>query len=536
MLPRSLIVPQSNSIPHLNPDICNGLAVKHMKELEEYIDPIYRSVAQDFPPGLKYLGCRRCDPVEEYKVVSRDRGGKRTFDVARSDIYLMEFKFRYNDEEPISKFIYLPFVGQASTIHLSGSRYTISPILADQVISVGLNGVFVRLQKAKLTFTRISHHYRANGATEYNDVVWSKIYNKKTADNQPKATTNAKSCLVHYLLCKHGFSNMFKLYTNTEPVVGTNDITIERYPSNEWVICESTQLTPKGYKFDYVPTEIRIAVRKKDYTNDVKNLITGFFYLADNFPSRVRTEYIDDPRLWMVLMGHVIWSGHVSEGKLYSDIQDHIDSLDSYMDNVYYHKLKALGYECRDIYQLFFRITSTFNQWLLQADDLVSTMYEKELSILPFVCYEPVSAINNLYFQLNAAKKKPFTSKKISNLMGKNLKQGMIFKLNKELGSVTTISASGDNMALKLTNALTPQNKSSKSASKTRANLSDPTKRLHASIAEVGSAWALPKSDADGRSRVNPTLQLSPTGLVLRDPKYIELIKSVQQRIKRGSS
>jgi hypothetical protein len=504
-----------------------------MRDLEKYIDPIYRSVSKDFPPGLVYLGCRRCDPIEEYRVVSRDRGGKRSFDVARSDVYLMEFKFRYNDEEPISKFVYLPFVGQAATIHLSGSRYVISPILADQVISVSLSGVFVRLQKAKLTFNRISHHYKANGSTEYNDVVWSKIYNKKTAENQPKPTTNAKSCLVHYLLCKHGFFGMFKLYTGIEPVVGLTEINPTNYSTDEWVICESSQLSPKGYKFDYVPTEIRLAIRKEDYSIDVKNLVAGFFYLADNFPNHVSVSSIDDCRLWMVLMGHVIWSGNVGVGKLYSDIKDHIDSLDSYMDNVYYHKLKALNYECRDIYQLFFRIIATFNQWLLQADDLVSTMYDKELSILPFVCYEPVSAINNLYFQLNAAKKKAFTSKKISNLLSKNLKQGMIFRLNKELGSVTNISASGDNMALKLTNALTPQNKSSKSASKTRTNLSDPTKRLHASIAEIGSAWALPKSDADGRSRVNPTLRLSPSGLVLRDPQYVDLIDSVQRRIKR---
>ena len=260
-------------------------------------------------------------------------------------------------------------------------------------------------------------------------------------------------------------------------------------------------------------------------------MIAGFYYLADHFPRDVKADLVDDNRLWMVLMGHVIWSGNVSAGKLYSDIKDHIDSLDSYMDNVYSHKLRALGYECRDIYQLFFRITSTFNYWLLQADDLVSTMYEKELSILPFVCYEPISAINNLYFQLNAAKKKPFTSKKITTLMAKNLKQGMIFKLNKDLGSVATISASGDNMALKVTNTLTPQNKSSKGGSKTRANLKDPTKRLHASIAEVGAAWAQPKSDADGRSRVNPTLQIGPTGLVLKDPKYIDLIENVQKRM-----
>lgn len=534
MLPISALKALDECAPKITPEIAKGLATVHMKDIEKYVDSVFRSVANGFPPGLKYLGCKRCDPLQEYAEITRNKNGKCVFDVAKSDIYLMEYRFVYNDDPPISRYMYLPFVGQAGTIYLSGSRFVISPILADQVISVGLNSVFVRLLKSKLTFNRISHHFRAGGETENIQVAWSKVYNKKANALQPKATTTAKASLVHYLLCKHGFTDMFARYTQTKPIVGGEDITQERYPEKEWIICESSQIHPKNYRAVYEGSKIRIAVKRSQYTQDVKNLIAGFYYVVDHFPSRLQPDNVDSKNLWMVLLGHIIWSGSIGEGKLYSDVLDHINSLDEYLDNVYSKKLELIGYPSTDIYHLFYRIISNFNEWLLTADDRVCTMYDKELAVLPFVCAEIVSGINNLYFNLNAAKKKDFTSKKIMTLMNLHLRQGLVFKLTREHGEVTTQGTSGDNMALKITNLLVPQSKSSKSSSaKARTVLSDPTKRLHVSIAEVGGAWAIPKSEPDGRSRVNPTLKISETGLVLRDPEYRDLLDSVQQKIKR---
>lgn len=533
MIPKSVKENLDSKIHKINPMIGNGLAVYHMNDVEEYIDSAFRSVVPGFPAGLKYLGCRRCNPLEEYSEVSKNKNGKCIFDVARSDIYLMEYKFSHNDE-PFSKFMYLPSVGQAGTIYLSGSRFVISPILADQVISVGINSAFVRLLKSKLTFNRISHHYRANGVTENVQVAWSKIHNKKSTTTNTRASLAAKSTLVHYLLCKHGFNEMFAQYTAARPVIGGPEIDENRYPSSEWVICGSSQIPPKNYKGAYKGSEIRIAVRKEQYVPDVSNLIAGFFYVVDHFPTRVSPDYVNDQKLWMVLMGHVIWAGDNRETKLFNDVQDHISSLNDYMDSIYSKKLKAIGYESRDVYHLFFRIISSFNEWVLTADDRVSTMYDKELSIVPFVCYDIVSNINNLYFALSGAKKKEFTPTKIRNLMNMHLRQGLVFKLNREHGEVTTTGTSGDNKALKITNLLVPQSNSSKSnKGKGRLVLSDPTKRLHASIAEVGSAWAIPKSEPDGRSRINPTLQIGPTGAVLRDPATVALIDSVQQKIRR---
>ena len=130
--------------------------------------------------------------------------------------------------------------------------------------------------------------------------------------------------------------------------------------------------------------------------------------------------------------------------------------------------------------------------------------------------------------------KKELVAKKIESIMGMNLRPGLIFKITKEHGEVTTTSTSGDNMALKITNLLVPQSSSTRNRSKKdRVAISDPGKRLHASIAEVGQAFSLPKSEPSGRSRVALTLRLSDTGLVLRDPRYVELLDSVQAKIRR---
>ena len=534
MLPKSALKALDSVAPKLNPILAKGLAVHHMQHAEAYIDSVFKSVAASFPPGFKYLGCRRCDPLQEYAEISRVKNGKMVFDVARSDIYLMEYRFQFNDEPVISRYIYLPFVGQAGTIYLSGSRFVISPILADKVISVGLNDVFVRVLKSKLTFNRISHHYKADGRVENIQVAWSKIYNKTSKSGQPKATTSAKSSLMHYLLCKHGFHRTFELYTKCKPVVGGDDITEERYPKKDWVICESTQMQPKNYKGVYFGTTIKVAIRREEYTDDIMNLIAGFYYIVDHFPTYIRPEDVDQVGIWRVLMGHVIWSGNVGANRLFSDVGDHIASLDDYLDAIYASKLKDAGYPCNDIYALFYTIIKHFNDWLMTADDRVCTMYDKELAVLPFVLSEIVSGINNFYFNLNAAKKKELTGKKITTLMNLYLRQGMVFKLAKEHGEVSTQGTSGDNMALKITNLLVPQHKSSKTGKqKARTVLSDPTKRLHVSIGEVGGAWAIPKAEPDGRSRLSLTLEIDPTGLVLRDPKYVDLLDSIQQKIKR---
>lgn len=540
MFPKSILALIDEATPHLNPILANGLACTHMQEVEQYVDSIFKSAAQGFPPGMLYLGCRRCTPQEEYFESTKKKGSRCVFDVARSDVYLMEYKFSYQGEPLPSKYMLLPFVSDAGVIYLGGSRFVISPILSDRVISVGISNVFVRLLKARLTFNRTAQHYMVNGVRESVQVAWSNIYNEKQNESAHKSTVKANCTLAHYLFCKYGFHETFKRFGKCNPVIGLPSVINEdNYPPEQWVICYSgcymTPNKPKGYgKSYYEPSQVAVAIRKEEYTLFVKNLVGGFFYCVDFFPTHIKPEYVDHKELWMYLLGHIIWSGDINRGKLVNDVSDHISSLDEYVDGIVSAKLKDIGFECKDIYEIFALIIDKFNDWLLSSDDRINTMYDKELSILYYICYEISSHIFKLYFKLKAAQKKELNRNKIINIMNMNLKTGLIFKITREHGEVTTTSTSGDNKALKTTLLLVPQSSSSRNKSKRdRLALADPSKRLNASIAEIGGYSCLPKSEPTGRSRLNLHVQVNSTGLVLRNPKYIELLDNVQAMIRR---
>ena len=539
MIPKQALRALDEEVPKLNPVLAEGLARTHMRDSENYLDAVFRSVASGFPPGLTYVGCRRCTPQEEFAEATKPKNNRRIYDTARSDVYMMRYEFRYNNEEPIKKFLYLPFVGQAGTIFLSGSRFMISPILADRVISVGTATIFIRLLKAKLTFNRLNHPYVAAGHVENIPVPWSDIYIKKTKFSRP--TVKAESTLVHYLLSKYGFSGMFERFLGIQPIVGTDNITPENYPPKDWVICHTAGIKPKGVKiafpstYEQIKSPIKVAIRKTEYTSEARSLIAGFFYVVDHFPQRIAPEYVDDTRLWLVLLGHVLWPANFSEGKLYGDVRDHFLSLDEYVDAISRDKLRQIGYPCSDIYELLFLIIRNFNDWRADADDRVSTMYDKELAILQFVFYGIIKQINQLSFNLASVRKKETTIAKVNDLLNRWLRPGLIYSLTKDSGVCTTAATSGDNMALKITNNLVPQSSSNRqTSSKARTVISDPTKRLHSSIAEVGNYIALPKSSPDGRARLNLCVNVDPTGLIVRNEKFRKRIDHVQEMIRNS--
>ena len=518
--------------PSLNPQLASGLATSHLSQVEAYLNQIFIAAAKGFPEGLVYVGCKRCSPSEDFAVVTRLKGVKRSFDVARSDLYMMQYFFKYKGEDLPPRYIFLPFVSDAGTIHIGGSRFNISPVLSDRVISIGVSNIFVKLLRDKLTFERESHHIMIDGKRETIQITWSGIYHKTQKMKKIKPTIKANSTMMHYLLCKYGFTDTFLKFGNCEPIIGGAEINSNTFPEAEWNICTSTQVKPKGCgRGFYEPTLMRVAIRKEQMTPMVKNMLGGFFYIVDHFPARVlpHLEFVNAKRLWMVLLGHIYFSGNINEGKLHDDIADHMASLDDYLDGLVVMKLKEIGIKADDIYQLFAVVIEHFSDWLLEGADKVASMYDKELSVLYYVLYDITSAVFKLYFKLKAASKKVLTVKDINNTMNMILKPGLIYAIIRTHGEVSSLSSSGDNKAFKITSILVPQSSSSKLASrKDRALINDPAKKLHVSVAEVGLYSALPKSEPSGRSRLALHLNIGPNGEVLRNPKFIQLLDETQ--------
>ena len=537
-----LMLPLINAdTPKLNPRLARGLATEQMRYTEPYLDDVFRSIAKDFPPGLVYAGCAPCTPEEEYnEVISRNsvrrtpkKNSRKNFETSRTDMYLMKYFFKLHGEPLETLYMYLPFVSEGGRITMSGSNFTISPVLSDKVVSIGAETIFIKLIRDKITLKRMLTGYMAYGVRESVQMVYSKIY------KDPKAKPNVKAatCLVHYLFCKYGALETFQRFANCTPLFG-EDFPAEQYPRDQWVVCTTEQqngskprtLPSKEY---YEPSRLKIAVRREDYTPMTQALIAGFYYVVDHFPPQMIAEYVNNPRQWVILLGKILLSSNANVGILYDKMINHIDSLDEYVDTIVRAQLREIGIDVTDIYEFFAVIVDKYTGWLLNGGQQINSMYDKELQILYYVLGDISEAIVRFYFRIKATSaKKELTAKEVENIIKSTLKHRLIFKINKKHGEITSVGYSGDNMAFKVTSSLIPQSKSKKGKTNDRGAITDPSKRLHVSVAEVGAYSGMPKSAPDGRTRINHCVMIDHKNNVVRNPKLQALLDDVQQRIK----
>lgn len=524
--------------PKFNTLVVDGLAVPQMRLVESYVDRIMKTAEADFPPSLRYLGCRRCTPQEEYAEVTKRLNNQSTFELARSDLYMVKYFFSFEGEELEPRYMYLPFVGEAGIITIRGSVFSISPVLADKAISVGPDSIFIPLNRDKLTFERQIQHFYTNGERETVYVVWSQIHHlKKNAQKLAnKSAVRGRTTLPHYLFAKYGVTRTFMEFTNSKVVVGTDETIIPSlYPPEKWIICSSTLMKPRGVRDKaYVASNVRLAILRKDYNLTTASLIGGFFYVVDHFPQRVEPEYIDETRLWMVLMGHLLFGSGGSEGKLAEDVAAHLRSLDGYLDSEAKAYLKDDGVHCEDLYGLLMHIIETFSYRVTQSTSQVASMYDKRLMVLRYVLKDVTSAINTFMFKVNSFKKKILTKNDVVSLMRHTLKPTTAMGINRNHGEVNSVSCPGDNKYFKVTSQIVLQTDSSGGRGKSKkTTASDPSKFLHASIAEVGSYNTMGKSEPTGRNKVNPCLTIQADGLIMKDPGKVETLERTQRRIQR---
>lgn len=541
------------TMPQFNPLIAEGFAVSQIPMTEKYVDMLFSSIAESFPPGLTYEGGRRCTPREEYLEATRKRNQKptrknqkATFDIARSDVYMMQYHFKYNGIDLKPRYMSLPFVSDGGFITIGDSRYTISPVLADRVISVMRKTIFIRLIKTRFNVNRLMHHYVMDDEERSVHVAWSKVYQKKIIrDKSDPENVTAESTLAHYLFCKMGVSETFRQFAKCTPVFGTSgDITVENYPQAEWHIARTTRNAQNGAPtgrraLNYTATDLRVAIRKSEMSPMAEKLLAGFFYVADYFPSNVAhlpgsINSKHELTMWILVLGRINTPGPTAVGKILKEMEDHIRSLDEYIDPIVRGQLENIGFSVTNVYQLFALLIDNFNVMLLANANKLSSMYEKELNVLYFVLFDISKQIIELGFRmLKMTEKDVMTVDKINHVFGNHIRPGAIFHIYKNSGAVSANSYPGDNKVLKITTLLVPQQHTNKKNKKKGGlQLNDPINRLHVSVAEVGGYANLPKSQPSGHFRISPFLQLTSDNVVVQAPWFIPLANEIQAQLE----
>jgi len=541
--------------PKMNPDIVNGLAVKMIGHTLEYLTNVVQSVANDFVDGLRFKDppFEICNPEEELRRVNIKKNEKYVIETANSSLYLVKMMLEYKDptaidvrtSKPLNKYedldpcyIFLPYVGEAGMISISGVKYFISPILADVVLSFEKDCIFLNLLRAKFGIKFEVHSLIRDGIYEDHKVLWSRIYNEndKEIDKNDKVSTKPKSTLAHYLFCYKGFYETFKEYGHCTPVLGTTDINTDNYPKADWHIYESSRRKLKGSRYS-LHTPIKVAIRKSEINESVESFIAAFFYLLDHFPNFFSDiTWVNSKVKWRLMLGEIIKGIAKTAGDLIETADDHIESIEQYLDTIVKYKLKTIGIHTETLFEFFAYAIANYNEWSIKSKENLNSIYDKELSILHYTLGSIVKSINTFYFKLKSASKsntgRILSKKDINNILRSNIKSRKIFKIKESQNGLTTIAYPGDNKFMKITCSMIPQKSLSKNKNDD-IDIKDLANRLHPSFMANGSHLNLPKNNPIGYRTVNPYALLDSDNKFVVDPQEKVYLDRIHEIIRR---
>lgn len=516
--------------PKMNEDFITGLAEKHMKDSVKLIDEILRVVSQDFPEGWHYDTYTLCSPEEELLEETPIKvGGRAAVDIAQSDIYLVRLHFYYckgpghprENLEPHR--IFMPYVGDAGSIMLSGSRHFISPVLSDVVMSYDRDRIFVQFRRAKFHIGYHNHSAIIDGARVETSLAWSVLYHLKS--NQ--RTEMRKVALLHYLLGHCGLKETFKRYGGCDVVVSNSVLSVQDYPTDKWVHVHSSNPQTKPF---YGGSRVYMVLPREQYEankNTVNSMITALYFIMDRFHTYISADHVDILDMWRMTLGLILWDDK-RPAVILEDINKHFDSLDRYVDDMVAPVLARIDMPSENLYDFLMHCIRDIDDWYEQKHARQSDLYRKELTVLPHVFSEFNDAIFKFYFDLiNEHNKNGLTKDSFSKLLKDHLKGRMVFNIKNGRANICSMGISGDNKYFKATSILTPQTSNSgKRDPGAAANIT-----LHTSIAGAGSYLNLPKKDPSGIARGNPYIQLENGTKIMQNPANKELEDRTQAKL-----
>ena len=391
-----------NDQPRINPDIAMGLGYSQYSNrrgvetcFEEYIDTVLRCAAESFPEGLKYVGYRRATPEEQFLEATRSQRSKRSVELATSDLYYCRYEFTFQGKRLMKdRYLQLPYLRPGSVFRIRGATFTVSPVLADNILSIETNQIYMPVTRSKITFRSTHASFLANGEVISDDVVYGNIF--KDTKN---ANTKRHAVLVHYVLCKYGLGHTFRHYCGADVVVGHQEITPETHPPEEWVICQSRGLPPRHMRnYQYSPATLRIAIPRDRFTATAIRTLAAVFYIVDHEPELVEAEEVNNTMLWRRLLPRFLKNEVSSERKAMEEVQAHIESVDSYLDELVRRRLAHDDIPRNNIYDVLMYIVDNYMELTAKAQPANSL--DKLMEVTRFFLFDIVSQISRLLFEL----------------------------------------------------------------------------------------------------------------------------------------
>lgn len=527
MFDKSFFDAAAKHAPRLNEKIVEGLAYHDMPTIYGKIDTILRRAFNTSSCGVKFIGRRAVSPEEQFAEAVRPRNNKRLLELLPTDTHLTACQFKLGDRALKDRLLEIPFVEIGGILRIRGHYNTIMPTLVDPIMTittssnVDLRGVVVPVARTKIAFRRRPYSYKENGNHLNADVIWAKLYN----DNKTSGEAKRYPQVFHYHLCRYGVTGAFKCFgIDTVAMGDPEEINEENFPVDKWVICESSGFYTTNRKIP--ECKVRLAFLREEYegVRDIRSVIASFFFITDTFNGKVGfldSAALRDVTTWKRLLMRFLWKDF-SDVKELRQLDDHIKSIDNYVDPSVAREFNNYGYDIKNTMDLLSYMILNYNRIVATTD--VASVEGKKLQVTDIGLYYLKTMVNRIVFELERKKDSSpegltvAAANKIFNGSARlRWSQDAILDGWVNHGtSVVSVDSTTDLLPLKTTNLIVSSSKIR--GAPVSAERTDPAHKLHPNAVMAHSMLMVTKSAPSSRGRIQPFMNLGPNYEVLASP------------------
>ena len=518
-----------------NPRFAGGYAKHEIDQGLSYINMVFNCAQQSFPDKLIYENPEICSPEKAFEVFSQiaKSDKKYIYDFARNDFYLAQFNFNYDGIRfPI--YMYMPYTDDAGVIYIRDKPFYIKPVMADPLISVSGDGLFLPLNQTKMT-TRAKTHFLYKDDVLLQVKVHETTIHHTLREVQSKDNKEARmriTCNAHYLFCKEGYKEAFLRFNAVVHAGYQDTINTKNYPKEDWAIYSSAaqdvmepQLTEDGGRLDH---KVKLAVRRSDIDKDVESVAGAFFYILDLLPDVEDIQYLDDPAWWVIKMGKIILGNDEDHRILFKKMGSHYKTIDTYIDSMSISLMRDNDIYINDIYGYLEWGVSNFDHYRNRPEASQSTMYGKYLMVNRYV-FKPIrEAIFLAIYELRQKKADKITIREIQTKLRSRLKPDLIQRINSNCPNVGAVISSTDSRLLKMGIEIVPQdNMRVTKVNKTPKMLRNPKWRFDTSYVDAGGFASMSKNEPIGKDAGNVCINVGLDGKINPQKEHSEILDKV---------
>lgn len=502
-------------IPNYNKYLLKTFSEEQVNNAANFIEVVFKQAVKLFAGYIEYDSMRIIPPEERAVLELEYRHG---CSVANSELLLVEYRCIYNGTYfPI--LLYMPYF-KNGVITIEDTKYVPQLSIKEKVYSKSNNGITIKVIRQPVHFYR-STTFRYESLTD--DWFWNGSVPTTTIYNSPSAKGSKSgknkrfldTTIIQYLLCKFGLTQTIVRF-GLKP----EDVTFTDIMGGD--IDEYRYFAAKKYK-NQKTIDLFLKVKKSVLDDPIiAKLIGSILYPLMVFQKH-QLEHFTDPHgtIYRIILGKSLYGKACPDIQCKSKVDAHIPSVDTYLDEHTKNRLWNYDIKVNDIYDLMQYVFVEIDK--IYVNTAHTDLYNTRIDVIEELLVQPiVHMIYKRWYRVDRNLKK-LNDRDVTAIL--NFKRDAIRDIYKSNSIQKNPPAYGDNILVGWKILKTRQSANSKSG----IVINSPDHIFHPSMAVVETLIAFSKSSPGAGGSINPHLQITPDGSVIR-PDYadeIDVLKEV---------